>query len=121
MQAHMQLECVTNATGGLVALTTATGTATDIFDKGVLLQPAVITGVTPTVWSTTGVTVITITGTQYVFQGKGPGLYFCVSACLLSVVYCPLSIVYCLLSVVYCLQARCGPRKWRATSPTGWC
>ena len=61
-QPHKSLLCVTNASSGVLNITTGAGFATALYDISVLVQPPVISSVSPLVWSTITNTVIIIQG-----------------------------------------------------------
>jgi hypothetical protein len=64
-QPHTQLLCVTEVAGGVVTITTGAGAASAQYSAAQLLQPPLISSVVPSVWSTTEVTRITITGDRW--------------------------------------------------------
>jgi hypothetical protein len=67
LQAHTQVLCTTRAPKGVLVVTTAAGASTPVeYDSAVLLQPPVVDSLTPSRWSTTQHTEVTIVGLRWV-------------------------------------------------------
>ncbi len=64
--AHGELLCTTRAGSGNVRVTLGSRTATAWYDAREILQPPVVTSVSPLRWSTTASTAVTILGQGYV-------------------------------------------------------
>lgn len=71
LQVHTDLLCVTRAVDGVVNISTAVGWVAATYNAATLLQPPVVTRVTPTEWSTVNGTRLNITGNQWVTHTVG--------------------------------------------------
>jgi hypothetical protein len=67
VQPHSQLLCATRQTRGMVRIVTAAGvTSPVLYDSSELLQPPIVGGVAPLVWSPSEPTTVVISGERWV-------------------------------------------------------
>jgi hypothetical protein len=70
---HKQLQCVTDLSVGMLHVRTGAGSVSMMYNSSVLSQPAEITSVTPSVWNTTGGTMLSMTGVRFGAHGPVEG------------------------------------------------
>lgn len=86
LQANSELQCVTNATSGTINVHTPAGIGSIGYSASSLSVSAIVTGVVPSVWSTSTTTAITITGSRFgTSLPAGRALIpFCLTSSLIS-------------------------------------
>lgn len=86
LQMNSELQCVTAAASGTISVHTPAGVATIAYSAASLSVSAVVTGVIPSVWSTSTTTAITISGSRFGTSlpvGRG-SIPLCLSTALIN-------------------------------------